>query len=118
MTLENLTQEMLNWELRELRLRVTKRTKISKSTQMRNEKIQKNPKKKERKKERKKRRYKNNTDLAIESPGVELTEGLRGTHGELRGTQRGTLIGELMESSRTQGTQTTHLVIAVDLRIT
>jgi hypothetical protein len=37
-TLEN-SGEMLGWELRELRLRVTKYNKISKSSQMRNKKI-------------------------------------------------------------------------------
>ena len=47
---------MLGWELRELRLRVTKKNKISNSSQMRNEKIS------ERKPE--KRSYKNDTDLA------------------------------------------------------
>jgi hypothetical protein len=31
--------EMLGWELRELRLRVTKNNKISRSSQMRNKKI-------------------------------------------------------------------------------
>ena len=33
--------EMLGWELRELRLRVTKHNKISKSSQMRNKRLKK-----------------------------------------------------------------------------
>ena len=85
---------MIGWELRELRLRVTKCNKFSKSSQMRNTKIQrKNPSKKI--------WYKNNTDPRQISPGEGLSEGLskgrrglmenpgdsgRGS-GELRGTQ-------------------------------
>jgi hypothetical protein len=41
-TLEN-SGEMLGWELRELRLRVTKNNKISKSSQMRNKNLEKKP---------------------------------------------------------------------------
>ena len=55
-TLEN-SGEMLGWELRELRLMVTKGIRISKGSQMRN-------KKSERKESSKAIRYKNNTDLA------------------------------------------------------
>jgi hypothetical protein len=43
-------REMIGWELRELRLRVTKNSKISESSQMRNKKVQrKNPEQKRKK---------------------------------------------------------------------
>ena len=86
-TLEN-SGEMIGWELRELRVRVTKNNKISKSSQMRNKK------RKEKKAEQRKV-----TKITQISPGRRLSEGLRGTHGELRELSEG-LSGGLR---RTQG---------------
>ena len=56
---------MLGWELRELKLRVTKNNKISRSSQMRNKQKGKRPEQK-----------KNNTKIAQISPGEGLSEGL------------------------------------------
>ena len=77
-TLEN-SGEMIGWELRELRVRVTKNNKISKSSQMRNKKSQ-------RKKPSKENPM---TKISQISPGEGLSEGLRGTHGELRELSEG-----------------------------
>ena len=77
-TLEN-SGEMIGWELRELRVRVTKNNKISKSSQMRNKKIQRE----------KPSKRKRETKITQISPGEGLSEGLRGTHGELRELSEG-----------------------------
>ena len=95
-TLEN-SGEMLGWELR-----VSQGTQVevgnsgNSSSQMRNKENQEKPAKKE-----------NVTKMPQISPGEGLSEGLRGTHGELRelseglrGTQRG-------GDSGTQGTHHT-----------
>ena len=68
--------EMLGWELRELRLRVTKTDKISKSSQMEIEKSREKP-----------QAEKKVTNIAQISPGEGLSEGLRGLM-ENSGTSR------------------------------
>ena len=83
---------MIGWELRELRVRVTKNDKIPKSSQMRN-------KKKEKKAEQKKTM----TNITQISPGEGLSEGLRGTHGELRELSEGLSEGLRGTQGRTQG---------------
>ena len=71
-TLEN-SGEMIGWELRELRLRVIKNNKISKSSQM-------SSRERKRFRERTEQKNQNNTHvtkIAQTSPGEGLSEGLR-----------------------------------------
>ena len=92
-TLEN-SGEMIGWELRELRVRVTKNNEISKK--FTDEKQKKSEKKAEQKKVL--------TKIAAQiSPGGGLSEGLRGTHGELRELSEGLSEGLRGTQGRTQG---------------
>ena len=77
-------------------MRVTKNNKISKSSQMRN---------KIKEKEKSRAKKKTLTKITQISPGEGLSEGLRGTHGELRELSEGLSEGLMIRGTqgRTQG---------------